>query len=412
MFGQNKSLFFLWFIPLLAFSCLLGFQFGNLLTFITVSIPDLNFYYTLAVFLLFILVIEALTRKRNIWKIPAILVYITVALWYLTETIYTPENLTKFSNDILENCYLQILLFLCAFRLFLPELSKKIFLINSSSVAAKVLSTSIAPARLLSYLSGVWLALSIYGISRMNGDVFNALFPINARAGGNMWGRAAGAAAGSSGFLVSSASYIYILVCSFFGILLILQTQQHVRLINIIIILISWPYFILQGSRNLFLAVALPSLFSYVLISKHKWWLKIIILSFLLIAINYILTLVITYRNVGFASLLNGTSPSIASSSEQKHLGLNMLEELGFINSFFQKGTLHTQYGGDYIAQFLNFVPRALWPGKPLVGIDYAIARGFADKSKDIGVFATISTGLIGTRGSSVLNVFMGRIFS
>ena len=409
MFGQNKSLFFLWFIPLLAFSCLLGFQFGDLLTFITVSIPDLNFYYTLAVFLLFVLFIEALTRKKNIWKIPAILVYITVALWYLTETIYTPENLTKFSNDILENCYLQILLFLGAFRLFLPELSKKIVLINSSSATAKVLSTSIDPARLLSYLSGVWLVLLMYGISRMNGDVFSALFPINARTAGNMWGRAAGAAAGSSGFIVSSASYIYILVCSFFGILLILQTQQRVRLINIILVLISWPYFILQGSRNLFLAVALPSIFSYVLMAKHKWWIKFIILVFLFIAINYILTLVITYRNVGFASLLNGTSPSIASNSEQKHLGLNMLEELGFINSFFQKGTLQTQYGGDYIAQFLNFVPRAIWPGKPLIGIDYAIARGFADSSKDIGVFATISTGLIG-QGVVNFGLYLGPV--
>jgi hypothetical protein len=42
-----------------------------------------------------------------------------------------------------------------------------------------------------------------------------------------------------------------------------------------------------------------------------------------------------------------------------------------------------------------NVIPRAVWPGKPLVGIDYAIARGFAGDS-DIGVFATISSGLIG----------------
>ncbi len=394
MFGQNKSLFVLWFIPLLAFSCLLGFQIGDIVNFVNIFTPNLSLYYTLASFLLIILGIEALIRKKITWKIPAIIVYTTVFIWYLTETIYTPENLTKFSSAILEDCYLQIILFLCGFRIFIPQLSKN-FVIKLSS-AYQLLTTSIDSARLLAYLSIIWLGLLMYGINRMNGDIFGALFPINARTGGNMWGRAAGAAAGSSGFIVSSASYIYILVCSFFGILLILQTQQHVKLINIILIVISWPYFILQGSRNLFLAVALPTVLSYALVSKQKWWIKIFILGASFLAINYILTLVIAYRNIGFASLLSGTSQSTASISEQKHLGLNMLEELGFINSFYQQGTLHIQYGGDYIAQFLNFVPRAIWPSKPLVGIDYAIARGFADSSKDIGVSTTVSTGLIG----------------
>ncbi len=394
MFGQNKSLFVLWFIPLLAFSCLLGFQIGDIVNFVNIFTPNLSLYYTLASFLLIILGIEALIRKKITWKIPAIIVYTTVFIWYLTETIYTPENLTKFSSAILEDCYLQIILFLCGFRIFIPQLSKN-FVIKLSS-AYQLLTTSIDSARLLAYLSIIWLGLLMYGINRMNGDIFGALFPINARTGGNMWGRAAGAAAGSSGFIVSSASYIYILVCSFFGILLILQTQQHVKLINIILIVISWPYFILQGSRNLFLAVALPTVLSYALVSKQKWWIKVFILGAAFIAINYILTLVIAYRNIGFASLLSGTSQSTASISEQKHLGLNMLEELGFINSFYQQGTLHIQYGGDYIAQFLNFVPRAIWPSKPLVGIEYAILRGFADSSRDIGVSTTVSTGLIG----------------
>jgi hypothetical protein len=151
-----------------------------------------------------------------------------------------------------------------------------------------------------------------------------------------------------------------------------------------------------MGARNLFLAVVLPSVFSYALTSKHKWWVKIIVLGAVFIAINYVLSLVIAYRNIGFASLLDSTSQSTAPISEQKHLGLNMLEELSFINSFYQQGTLHINYGSDYLAQFLNFVPRAIWSGKPLVGIDYAIARGFADSTRDIGVFATISTGLIG----------------
>jgi hypothetical protein len=395
MTGQNKNLFVFYFIPLLAFCCLLGFYFGDVIGFIPVSIPHLNFYYILAVSLLSILFIEAFLRKNLIWKVPALLVYVTVAVWYLTEPIYTPENLTKFSQEILENSYLQVTLFLGAFRFFIPQLSRKIVSKNSSD-QARILTKSIDPARLLTYLSVIWLVLLMYGISRENGDIFAALFPINSRTGGHMWGRAAGAAAGASGFIVSSASYIYLLVCSFFGILLVLQKCYSVKLINLLLIVISWPYFILMGARNLFLAVILPAVFSYALISKHKWWVKIIILGSMFIAISYILTLIIAYRNVGFASLLNGTSHTTNSISQQKQYGLNMLEELSYINSFYQQGILHINYGSDYLAQFLNFVPRAIWPSKPLLGIEYAIARGFADSTKDIGVFATISTGLIG----------------
>jgi len=43
--------------------------------------------------------------------------------------------------------------------------------------------------------------------------------------------------------------------------------------------------------------------------------------------------------------------------------------------------------------------PRGLWQGKPLIGIDYAIARGqgWADQTEgEAGVGATISTGMIG----------------
>lgn len=59
MTGQNKNLFVFYFIPLLAFCCLLGFYFGDVIGFIPVSIPHLNFYYILAVSLLSILFIEA-----------------------------------------------------------------------------------------------------------------------------------------------------------------------------------------------------------------------------------------------------------------------------------------------------------------------------------------------------------------
>jgi hypothetical protein len=53
-----------------------------------------------------------------------------------------------------------------------------------------------------------------------------------------------------------------------------------------------------------------------------------------------------------------------------------MLEELAWINSFIDKGTYAINYGQRYFAELVNPIPRGLWQGKPLIGIDYAIARG------------------------------------
>ncbi len=52
-----------------------------------------------------------------------------------------------------------------------------------------------------------------------------------------------------------------------------------------------------------------------------------------------------------------------------------------------------------YFAELVNPIPRGLWQDKPMIGIDYAIARGqlYGDqKEGEAGVGATISTGMIG----------------
>jgi hypothetical protein len=54
--------------------------------------------------------------------------------------------------------------------------------------------------------------------------------------------------------------------------------------------------------------------------------------------------------------------------------------------------------------ELLNFVPRVIWPSKPLLGIDYAIWRGFESlhgENDELGVNTTISSGMI---GGGVLN--------
>lgn len=76
-----------------------------------------------------------------------------------------------------------------------------------------------------------------------------------------------------------------------------------------------------------------------------------------------------------------------------------MFEELGYINYFISNGTYKPNWGERYFAEVVNPIPRALWPSKPLIGIDYAIARGMAygdQGSSSGGIAASISTGMIG----------------
>jgi len=84
---------------------------------------------------------------------------------------------------------------------------------------------------------------------------------------------------------------------------------------------------------------------------------------------------------------------------KRKHGGFNMFEELGYINYYTDNGTYKPNWGERYFAELVNPIPRILWPGKPLIGVDYAIARGMAYGNVDAksgGVACTVSTGMIG----------------
>ncbi|NEO01864.1 MAG: hypothetical protein F6K50_42735, partial [Moorea sp. SIO3I7] len=150
---------------------------------------------------------------------------------------------------ILESCYWQIITFLITFRLVIPSLSSRF--IKNYHNAWKF--TAFNPEQLLIVLAFVWLCLLGYGVSRLNGDIFTALFPVLGRAGLQMWGRSA--AAGGNGFIISSAGYVYTLVCAFFGVLLPLPMRRKFKTLNLLLVLIALPYFIFMGARNQLLAV-------------------------------------------------------------------------------------------------------------------------------------------------------------
>lgn len=361
-------------------------------------ISDFPVSYWLAGIVLGSFAIEAGVRIREKWSVPALMVYLTVFGWYMVEPIISSE-MRDFPSEAISGGYICVLIFVCAFRLFCTPIAKAMAPQESMAINAR----DIPVETVLIVTTVIWLVLLAYGTARMDGDLFAALFPVEARSGNSMWLRAAGADAGKLGFVVSVAGYMYTLVLSLFGMILPILKRRSYQILCILLILISWPYAFLQGSRNIALAVFIPMIFSFVFFSKIRVFMKILIAICAAFFLEWSMRQIISYRNFGFD--YRGEIENIG------HSGLNMATELIYCRSFVENEVLQRTYGSHILADMLNFIPRVIWTDKPLLGIDYAIARGYGGGTSDIGVVATISSGMIG-QGVLEFGPYIGPIFS
>ncbi|WP_242034229.1 hypothetical protein [Richelia sinica] len=220
----------------------------------------------------------------------------------------------------------------------------------------------------------------------MDWNFLQALFPQGGRWSAKLWAR--GAVGEGSDFIISAAGYIYSLVCAMFGVLIFFQRQRQAKIINLIMIIISWPSFLLSGTRNTFLAVSVPAYMTYIFTSRHKWWVKAGISVGIFFVFNYLMLIIINFRDSGILAYFEGNA---TINPEVKHNGLNMAEELFYINNFYEQKQLTLQYGLDYWAEAMNIIPRFILPDKPLIGYEYNALRAPAS-----GINATIAAGFIG----------------
>lgn len=347
------------------------------------TLLDLPGGFWLATLTLLGLVAEAVVRIREKWAVPALMVYLTVFGWYTMEPIESPETMA-FSDEAISGAFFSVFIFLASFR-FLCSLMSSVM---APRQRREIDYNELPADRVFAITAMLWFGLLLIGIWRMEGDVLATLLPLKAREGATMWQRAAGAAAGRFGFAVSIAGYVYVLTLALFGMLLPLLKTRRLQFFCVTLIIISWPYAFLQGSRNITLAVFVPMVFSFVFFSRAKLLPKIAIVLSSGLFIEWALRQIITYRNVGF--------DYTGEVQQQSHLGLNMASELVYCVEFINTGVMEEKWGVGLLTEFSNFVPRFMWPDKPLLGIDYAIARGFSGSASDIGVNATIATGIIG----------------
>src|SRR5512133_601303 len=134
----------------------------------------------------------------------------------------------------------------------------------------------------------------------------------------------------------------------------------------------------------------------YLFYGRHQLLIKLAVLAVAFLCLDNGFKLVTAFRGTGFRDLLAAEHPYELVDEDLRQSGLNMIQELCFANAYLASGLASPAYGGRYLNEVLNVVPRVIWPSKPLVGIDYAKWRGLEDPQSDLGVSATISTGMIG----------------
>jgi len=346
--------------------------------------------------------------------IPMASVLGTVAIWYFGDALYNDYEayVIEIGGKYLEAAWWQVALFLGAFMVFVPMLHRIInrrvlrersefwVLMQQGGIDNPEFQRRLDIATRL--ILGVWLILMFIALIRTNFDVLGLFAPyISGKS--NPWGR--GRIGGGYDALISFGSYLQITLASAFGIVAAVAKNPRTRMIGIVVTVLSLPWFLLDRTRNTMLAVVLPGLLAWVFIRvRGGIFLKVAILAGAFLVTEGWMKFVIEMRSgtnisMAFKQLgIAGVAQTI-EETETKHQGLNMLEELAWVNSFIDQGTYVVNNGARYFAELVNPVPRVIWPNKPMIGIDYAIARGqLYEAAGDLqaGVGATISTGMIG----------------
>ena len=364
---------------------------------------ELTFY--LAAVVLVVLTAESCIRllHRDSFGI-TVGVYVTVFAWYFVDPFINPEQYDYLPSSSLGQSYGQVLLFLIGFRVFTPGAIRWILRRPSSGV----FDTRLTPEQILIAAGALWLLLFVIGIARMGGDVMGAVLPLDGRGGATMWGRSA-VESGPSGFLISFADYVFNAVTAFLGVLVFFQRSIAWQLLAGAMFAITLPYFFFAGARSHFLAAALPFILTYLFYGRHLLILKLAILAIAFFCLKEGFKFVTVFRLGGFREVLASENRYELLGEDERTTGLNMIQELCFVNTYLETGAGSPAYGARYLNELLNFIPRMIWPSKPMLGIDYAKWRGFeSDDSEEgeLGVNTTVASGMI---GGGVLN--FGQIF-
>jgi hypothetical protein len=374
--------------------------------FDTLSIFPLGFWVVIGV--LVAGVVLAKGHLRDASGLPTLAVLGTVCFWYVGDAFYNDYagyHAKMFTPGILQSAWWQVAWFLVVFLFATPFVHRWFNArhLHRTSGVLQMFQHGIGHQEfqkqltlLLQVCGLIWAILTIIALVRLKGAILYYFFPF---LGYNPqpWGR--GRLGKGFDSLLSVAFYLQQFVAAIFGIVAALSTKRSTRLLALAGCLLSWPNFIFDRTRNVLLSVVVPGILSWTLLRLRGGVLKkAAVLSVFFLLVNAWLGFVIANRSdMSIVEALKEKGFSLSDNGKVHHEGLNMYEELCWINTFVDQGIYNPNWGSGYFADLVSPIPRVLWPGKPMGGIDYAIARGVggADEA-NAGVYATISTGLIG----------------
>jgi len=353
---------------------------------------------------------QAWEGRNKGWGIPMLAVIFSACVWYPGDAIYNnyTEYVSLLGEAPLVDAWWQVLLFFVSFGLFVPNINHRIngkLERSESHVIGMIKDNTINRDDFQKQISSIaalllipWILLMIVALARTQFDFMGLFFPyLGLKA--DPWNRTR--LGGGIDSLLALAGYLQIMLTALFGICFALSKRIHIQILTGAVYFLAVPFYVFDRTRNSMLAVLIPGFMAFVTFRIHRsLTIKLVVMFFGLFLLQGWMKFVIENRDK--ASIVeayqHGGTQDIEVKS-QKHLGLNMLEELGFINYFIANGTYNVNWGKRYFAELVNPIPRVIWKNKPLIGIDYAIARGMAYGNQDAangGVAASISTGMIG----------------
>jgi hypothetical protein len=384
--------------------------------FETLSILPISFWVVIA--LLIGGGIWSFQRMGDGTGLPMLAVLGTATAWYVGDVFYNDyvNNHAKwFDAATLQNAWWQVAWFLLVFLVMTPPIHRWInrrYLQRRSGVL-QMFKLGIDQPEIQKSLNmlfrgcaSVWVILFLIAIVRIKAEVIYYLFPF---LGHNASPWSHGRIGSGFDFLNIFAVYLQLLVAAMFGVVAALATDRRIRRYALFLVLLTWPYFIFDRTRNSMLAITIPAVLSWVFLRlRGGMWKKVLVLTACFLVVNTWMKFVIANRSA--MSITDAFSQKGLNLADQKNVhneGLNMYEELCWVSTLIDKGTYKPNWGARYFAELVNPIPRAIWHNKPLIGIDYAIARGMSYGTTDSsGVVATVSTGFI---GQGVVN--FGRFF-
>ncbi len=361
----------------------------------------------------------AVTKVKSGLGLPMLVGLVTVTTWYVVDLFYNGYEYydETFTAELMARAWWQVALFVIAFGLLTPAIHRlinaryywgtsSIYTLTCNGAADYNLQKRLHHLWRVALI--VWMLLSIVAILRDKGESFYYFFPYLGHRD-DPWSRARIGTGFDS--LISVADNLEIFLSASFGVCAALLQNSRLRSLALVACGLSWPYFILDRTRNTMLAIALPGILAWVFVRLRVDWLtKVAVLAASFALINLWFAFVIANRsNMTITEALNEKGFDAADMTKVHHDGLNMFEELCWINLLTESGVYQPTVGESYLAEVASPIPRPLWPDKPTIGLDYAVARGM--KNSDLGLGTTLATGMIG-QGVISFGTFFGPIFA